>query len=132
MNIEGKKTEINKSAETIYNFLSNFDNFNKLMPPQVENFKSEGDNCSFTISGLPELKLSIVEKRPNSYIEISSGSSVQFEIKLIVNIEPNGDSQSMVQIVFKSDISGMYSMMLKSPLEKFVNTLTEKLRDINI
>jgi carbon monoxide dehydrogenase subunit G len=132
LNIESKTVEIKKSDKTIFEFLSNFDNFNKLMPPQVENFKSEGNSCSFTISGMPELKLHISEKIKFSKVEFSSDHSFQFEIKLITNIINIDENNCKVKILFNSNISGMFSFMLQKPLENFINMLAEKLKDINI
>ena len=46
MKIESDKSEINKPSSEVYNFLTDFNNFQKLMPPQVTNWKSTADECS--------------------------------------------------------------------------------------
>ncbi|MFN8166643.1 MAG: hypothetical protein U0X76_10890 [Bacteroidia bacterium] len=60
--IESETATINKSAEEVYKFLSNFNNFGKLMPEQVTNWESTEDECSFTISGMASLGMKIIEK----------------------------------------------------------------------
>ena len=53
--IESETATVQKSAEHIFNFLSNFNNFEKLMPEQVTNWQSTEEECSFTISGMASL-----------------------------------------------------------------------------
>ena len=50
--IETDKVEINSSAEDIFKFLSDISNLEQLMPEQVANWESTGDECSFTIKGM--------------------------------------------------------------------------------
>ena len=50
--IEGEKVLINKPQSEVFSFLSNFNNFQKLMPEQVINWKSTENECSFTIKGI--------------------------------------------------------------------------------
>ena len=60
--IESDKVTVNKTSEEIYTFLSNFNNFQKLMPEQVTNWQSTEEDCSFTIAGMASLGMKIVEK----------------------------------------------------------------------
>jgi len=55
--IESEMQTINSSIETVFNFLSNFNNFEKLMPEQIINWKSTEDTCSFTIKGMTDLSM---------------------------------------------------------------------------
>ena len=50
--IESDKVEVAKSAEEVFNFLSDFNNFSKLMPEQVTDWVSDTDTCSFNIKGM--------------------------------------------------------------------------------
>ena len=43
--IESDKVTVNKTSEEIYTFLSNFNNFQKLMPEQVTNWQSTEEDC---------------------------------------------------------------------------------------
>ena len=45
--IESQQVAVNKSAEEIYTFISNFNNFNQLMPSSVEDLETTEDTCSF-------------------------------------------------------------------------------------
>ncbi|PIQ26107.1 MAG: orotate phosphoribosyltransferase, partial [Bacteroidetes bacterium CG18_big_fil_WC_8_21_14_2_50_41_14] len=52
MKIEGKSAIIDKSAEDVYQFLSNFNHYEQLMPEQITNWNSDEKSCSFTIQGM--------------------------------------------------------------------------------
>ncbi|MCC6690127.1 MAG: SRPBCC family protein [Bacteroidia bacterium] len=127
--IESNKTEIENTAENVYTYLSNFNNFQKLMPSQVTNWSSTETECSFTISGMATIGMQIVEKIPHSYIKISSHGKVPFDFILHVNISADG-AKSIVQLVFEAELNPMIKMMVEKPLTNFFNLLAEKMKEI--
>ena len=84
--IESEKVEINNSAEKIFNYLSDFKNFEKLMPTQVSNWSANSEECSFTINGMATIGMKIIEKIPFSKIIISSNGKVPFDFKLFISM----------------------------------------------
>lgn len=130
MKIESDKSEINKPASEIFHFLTDFNNFQKLMPPQVTNWKSTAEECSFTISGMASIGMKIVEKTPHSQIKISSNGKVPFDFTLNVNLTETNSSQTTGQIVFESDLNPMMAMMVEKPLRNFFNVLAGKMKEV--
>ncbi len=128
--IESEKVEINNSAENIYNYLSNFSNFEMLMPPQVTNWEATSEDCSFTINGMATIGMKIVEKIPFSKIIISSNGKVPFDFQLFVYITEKGATSSVGQITFESNLNPMMKMMVEKPLSNFFNMLAKKMADI--
>ena len=68
--IESQQVAVNKSAEEIYTFISNFNNFNQLMPSSVEDLETTEDTCSFSIKGMPTIRLKIGEKIPFTHVSM--------------------------------------------------------------
>jgi len=128
--IESDKVDINKSAESIYNYLCDFRNFEKLMPSQVSNWEATPDTCSFTINGMATIGMKIIEKVPFSKIIISSNGKVPFEFKLFVFMDAKDSNNTVGQITFESDLNPMMKMMVEKPLGNFFNMLAKKLADI--
>ena len=62
VNIKSDKKEIHSPAGIVFSFLSDFNNFQDLMPEQIVNWKSENDSCSFTIKGMSDINMKIKEK----------------------------------------------------------------------
>jgi hypothetical protein len=128
--IESEKVEIGNAAENIFTYLSDFNNFEKLMPPQVTNWTSTADECSFTINGMATIGMKIIEKAPFSKISIISNGKVPFEFKLFVLITEKDRSNCVGQLTFESDMNPMIKMMAEKPLGNFFNMLAQKMKDI--
>ena len=131
MKIESEKSIVNKPASEVFAFLSNFNNFQKLMPEQVTNWKSTEDECSFTISGMASIGMKILEKAPNSLIRITSNGKVPFNFTLHITLAETSPSQTTGQLIFESDVNPMMAMMIEKPLTKFFNLLADKMKNIS-
>ena len=128
--LQSDKVEINNSAENIFNYLSDFRNFEKLMPQQVTNWEATPDECSFTLNGMATIGMKIIEKVPSSKITISSNGKVPFEFKLVVQIDKTGENTCVGQLLFESELNPMIKMMVEKPLGNFFNVLAQKMKDI--
>lgn len=128
--IESDKVEINNSAENIFNYLTDFNNFQKLMPSQVTNWQSTEEECSFTINGMATIGMKIIDKTPYSLITITSNGKVPFEFKLFILITSKDENNCVGQINFESDLNPMLKMMVEKPLGNFFNILAQKMKEI--
>ena len=128
--IESDKTEVKKSAEDVFNFLSNFNNFQKLMPEQVTNWQSTEDTCTFTIAGMATLGMKIVEKRPNNLIKVTRDGKAPFDFNLECILKEKTPNESEVQLAFDADLNPMLKMMAVKPLTNFLNLLVGKLKEM--
>ena len=128
--IESEKTLIKKSSEEIFLFLSDFNNFQKLMPEQVTNWESNTDECSFTISGMATLGMKIAEKKPNDFIKVVRNGNAPFDFTLECLMKEKGEKESEVQLAFNADLNPMLKMMAVKPLTNFLNLLVQKLNTL--
>ena len=128
--IESEKVEISNSTENIFNYLSDFNNFQKLMPSQVTNWTSTTEECSFTINGMATIGMKIIDKTPFSKITITSNGKVPFEFKLFVLLTEKDANNCVGQLTFESDMNPMIKMMVEKPLGNFFNMLAQKMKDI--
>ncbi len=129
MTINSEPGLVNSSDVNVFSFLCDFNNFQILMPEQITNWQSTEDSCSFTIKGMADLKMWISEKTPNSRIQISSEANIPLNFSLTWMIDSLEAEKSNVQLIFEGDINPMISMMVKSPLQNFVNVLVQKLKE---
>lgn len=128
--IESEIVEVDNSSENIFNYLSDFRNFEKLMPSQVTNWTATNDECSFTLNGMATIGMKIVEKIPFQKIVINSNGKVPFDFQLFVYITEKGAAKSVGQIVFESNLNPMMKMMVVKPLGNFFNMLAHRMKDI--
>jgi len=130
MNLESPKTIINKSQEDTFNFLSDIKNFEHLMPENISKFEVlDEDKFLFALKGMPEIVLKKKETEPNSKIVLgAAGGKLDFSlIGIITEIEAD---KSEVQLSFEGDFNPMMAMMIKKPINKFLETLVENLPKI--
>jgi hypothetical protein len=127
--ISSDKLNIKCSSEKIFTFLSDFNNFGKLMPEQVTNWKATQDACSFSIQGLADLAMKITERIPHSKLVYSSESPSPFEYSLSINLCNISQNECSSELVFDANINNVMMMMVTRPLQNFVNILNQKLRE---
>jgi hypothetical protein len=126
MNIEGNKVILEKSQETLFHFFSDLNNFGKIMPENINKFEVDGDSFLFGLPGMPEIRLVLKEKTSFSNITLGAASS-KLPFTLAADITKIEENKSEVMLNFVGDFNPMMAMMIKKPLTKFVETLTENI-----
>lgn len=125
--IESQQVELNQSPSEVFSFLSNFINYEKLMPEQVTDWVSDGETCSFSIKGMASLGMAFETKTPDSEIRIKRNGKAPFDFFLICKIE-NGDTAqtSKLRLFFDADLNPFLKMMAEKPLSNFLNLLVNR------
>ena len=124
------KILINKSQEDLYAFLSDFNNFEKLMPEQVTNWKATNDSCSFTIKGMADLAMTMGQQTEYSQITYNSVGEKPFRFDLKTHFSLADNDQTETHIILNADLNPMIKMMASRPLQNFVNLLVNKLKEV--
>ena len=130
MRIESEKAEINKSSAEVFAFLSNFNNFQKIMPPQVVDWTSTEDDCHFKISGMASIGLKIVERTPNTLLKIISYGKSPIAFNLNIHITETAPDKCTGQLICEADLNPMMAMMVEKPLKNFFNLLAGKMKEL--
>ncbi|HNQ13251.1 MAG TPA: SRPBCC family protein [Bacteroidia bacterium] len=127
--IESDTHSIQQSAESIYSFLSDFNNFKDIMPEQVVDFSSDKDQCKFTIKGMATLGMKIIERKENEFIRINSTDVTPFPFELSCSIKENDSNKSDVQLAIDAQLNPFMKMMAEKPLKNFLNLLLSRYKD---
>lgn len=128
--IESNAELINKPQEKIFDFLSDMNNFGKLMPEQVVNWKSDKDGCTFTIKNMADISLKISDRIPHKKIIMTSSDKSPLTFTLESEITAVDEFKSYVRVVINAELNAMMEMLAKNPLQNFVNMLATKLKDL--
>ncbi|WP_309640642.1 SRPBCC family protein [Flavobacterium sp.] len=123
MNLESPKVSVEKSAQHLFDSLSDVKNFEKLMPESIAKFEVIGDDAFlFGLKGMPEIKLKMKEKiAPNKIVLGAASDKLPFT--LTAKIDAVSDDKSEVQLFFEGEFNAMMAMMIKGPISKFLETL---------
>lgn len=123
MNLESPKVTVNKSAGELFDFLTNVENFEKLMPENISKFEVlEDDEFLFALKGMPEIVLKKKETIPPNKIVLGAAGG-KLDFSLTGNITEISSDSCDVQLTFNGDFNPMMAMMIKGPISKFIETL---------
>ncbi|SFF31984.1 SRPBCC family protein [Flavobacterium xueshanense] len=123
MNLESTKVTVQKSAQELFNLLSDVKNFEKLMPENIAKFEVIGDDAFiFGLKGMPEIKLKMKEQVAPTKIVLGAASD-KLPFTLVANIDAVSETSSDVKLDFEGDFNPMMAMMIKGPIGKFIETL---------
>ena len=130
MNLQSEKTIVNKDQKLCYEFLSRPENYQNLMPDSTDKFElNDQGGFVFKLKGMPEIPLKLNEKKPDTTVVWGSGNK-NFQFTLTIDIGHVSEQTSEVQFLFNGDFNPMMSMMVKKPLQKFIDTLSANLSAI--
>jgi len=123
MNLESPKASVQKSAQYMFDQLTDVKNFEKLMPDNIAKFEVTGeDSFIFGLKGMPEIKLKMKDKTAPTKVVLGAASD-KLPFTLTGNITPTSDDSSDVQLHFEGEFNAMMAMMVKGPISKFIETL---------
>ena len=127
MNLESPKVTVQNNAAYLFDALCDVNNFEKLMPDSIAKFEvTDADSFIFGLKGMPEIKLRMKDKTPNSKIVLGAASD-KLPFTLTANIEDISESSAAIQLVFEGEFNAMMAMMVKGPITKFIETLSENM-----
>lgn len=122
MKLESTQVSVAKSAQEVYTFLTNLENFEQLMPENTQKFEVDGDSFLFALKGMPEIVLKKKEAiAPTKIVLGAAGGKIDFS--LTGNIMETSENTSEVQLSFAGEFNAMMAMMIKGPISKFIETL---------
>ena len=123
MNLESPRVIVEKSAQELFDLLSDVRNFEKLMPENIAKFEVLGDDSFvFGLSGMPEIKLKMKEKVAPTKLVLGAASD-KLPFSLEADINSLSENSCNVQLLFEGEFNAMIGMMIKGPIGKFIETL---------
>lgn len=129
MKLETTKISVKKSQKELFEFLTDLKNFEQLMPEGAEKFEVDGDSFLFRLKGMPEIRLVLKEKTEFNQIVLGAASS-KLPFTLTANINKIDENTADAKLDFEGDFNPMMAMMIKNPLQKFINTLSNNIEKL--
>ncbi|MCK0136350.1 SRPBCC family protein [Arenibacter sp. S6351L] len=130
MYLETPKKKVNKSSKEVFDFLNDVKNFETLMPENISKFELINENrFLFALKGMPEIVLQKKQQTPHSQV-IFGAASDKLPFTLTADIATLNENESEVTLSFEGEFNAMMAMMIKSPINNFIGTLSENLSKI--
>ena len=129
MKIESKIGRSGYSDNTIYDFITDFNNFRNLIPvDQVTDWESSEERCTFKIDPVGKTGLQIIEKSPFKLIKISSIPDLaQYDFTIWIQLVSDNESGTKIKITIEPRVNQVILPFVKTPLKQFVDGLIDRI-----
>ena len=131
MEISKQTNILQFSSLKIYDFIINIDNYKTILGDEISDFEKLSVNeFKIKIGSMPKISLELVENQPSSSVKLlSNDSNLNFQI--CITVDSVDKNSSVVYVKFEGKFSTMIEMMIKNPLEKFINSLKNKVEELD-
>ena len=118
------------SSNEVYDYVIKIDNYEAILGNEIRNFEKLSENqFKIKIGSMPNICLELVEDNINSCVKLISNDN-NLNFKILISINSIDENSSVVNVKFDGTFSSMIEMMIKNPLEKFIDSLRNKIEDL--
>jgi carbon monoxide dehydrogenase subunit G len=122
-----KTVVIQRQAEDVYNFFSDFGKFSQLIPrDKIDDFRATADECTFTVKGIA-MGLQILNREPFSMIKYMGIGKLPFEFLFWVQLKQVAPYDTRMRLVLHAKMNMMMKMMLKGKLQTALDSFAEQI-----
>ncbi len=137
---ESKQAQIRKPALLIYSALADFNNFTPLVGDKVEDWRVEGDTCSFRVKGIA-VSLRMAEKVPGELIKIEASDSSPFGFTLWLQLKEvsaaaaenaaattqSATPDTRIRLVLHAEMNMVIKMMIGNKIQPALDGIVDKI-----
>jgi carbon monoxide dehydrogenase subunit G len=118
------------SPEDVFDFVTDISNFRQFVPDQgIERLKIEKDRCSFYVSPVGEIKISLADREPFSKVVYSGIAPVSNDFSLILDITAGNPGNAVVKVTLNAEMNPFLNMMASKPISRFLEILIDKMEE---
>ncbi len=131
---------IDHNEEIVFNHLSNFEHLSQYINdgllqkvsqkvPQINitNFESDQDSCRFSVGGMGQSEIRIINREPFKTIKLQSSGSLPVEFTFWIQLMPVNANQTKMKLTLHAEMGMMIKMMAGNKLEEGINQLADML-----
>lgn len=127
MTLNSILNELKLSDQNLFYKLTDINNYEKIMPENISKFEIiDSNTLIFSLKGMPEIKLVFGEKISPSLITLNSSES-KINFSLTAHINKIDENNCSFSLEFNGDLNPMIQMMVKTPLQSFINDLSNNI-----
>ena len=132
MEINKESKEIPCSSEKIYTYIIDINNYENILKNEIKSFdKISKNEFKIKIGSLSGIKLILEKNLTDEYVKLISNDS-NFNFSIIIYVNQISEKSSKVTVKFIGSFSSMIEMMIRKPLENFIESLKNKIEEISL
>ena len=131
MEIIKESNVIPYSSEKLYSHIIDIDNYEQILKDEIRSFdKLSEKEFKIKIGNLPGINLLLSESTNNNEVKLSSNDS-NLNFYILIKIDTVESNSSKIKVQFVGNFSSMIEMMIKKPLNVFIDSLKNKIESIS-
>lgn len=132
MEINKESKEIPYSSKKIYTYIIDINNYENILKNEIKSFDKISENeFKIKIGSMPGIKLILEKNLTDEYVKLISNDS-NFNFFIIIYVNQISEKSSKVTVKFIGSFSSMIEMMIRKPLENFIESLKNKIEEISL
>lgn len=125
MKVVSKTGKLLKKDEEVYQFLSDFRNFESFIPAEhMQEFKAEENQCSFKVQGFV-IALHVVEKEPHKLLKVQSLGGNPVPFTMWVQLKSMEEMDTRVRVTMEAELNAMMKMVVGKQLQKAADAMVD-------
>ena len=131
MEIIKESNVIPYSSEKLYSHIIDIDNYEQILKDEIRSFDKLSENeFKIKIGNMPGINLLLSELPENNEVKLSSNDS-NLNFYILIKIDAIENNSSKIKVQFVGNFSSMIGMMIKKPLNAFIDSLKNKIENIS-
>ena len=131
MEIIKESNVIPYSSEKLYSHIIDIDNYEQILKDEIRSFdKLSKNEFKIKIGNMPGINLLLSELPDNNEVKLSSNDS-NLNFYILIKIDAIESNSSKIKVQFVGNFSSMIEMMIKKPLNAFIDSLKNKIENIS-
>ncbi|MEC8098271.1 MAG: hypothetical protein VX074_03830 [Bacteroidota bacterium] len=131
MEIIKESNVIPYSSEKLYSHIIDIDNYEQILKDEIRSFDKLSENeFKIKIGNMPGINLLLNEFPENNEVKLSSNDS-NLNFYILIKIDAIESNSSKIKVQFVGNFSSMIEMMIKKPLNAFIDSLKNKIENIS-
>ena len=132
MEINKESKEIPYSSNKIYSYISNIDNYESILKNEIKSFDKISENeFKIKIGSMPGIILVLEKSSSDKSVKLISNDN-NFNFSILIYVNQISEESSKVTVKFIGIFSSMIDMMIRKPLENFIESLKNKIEEISL
>ena len=131
MKIIKESNVIPYSSEKLYSYIIDIDNYEQILKDEIRSFDKLSENeFKIKIGNMPGINLLLSELPDNNEVKLSSNDN-NLNFYILIKIDAIENNSSKIKVQFVGNFSSMIEMMIKKPLNTFIDSLKNKIENIS-
>lgn len=118
-------------SEKLYSHIIDIDNYEQILKDEIRSFdKFSEKEFKIKIGNMPSINLLLSELPDDNEVKLSSNDS-NLNFYILIKIDAIESNSSKIKVQFVGNFSSMIEMMIKKPLNAFIDSLKNKIENIS-